>query len=114
MKKEIKIVCGLVALLIVVSMSARPRNRQSAKPQTDSIKANTSQMPENSVIDEVIWVVGDEPIMKSDVEMTRLQSEAEGIKFKGNPDTRFLSILQCKNFSCIKQNSILLRFLRRK
>lgn len=86
MKKEIKIVCGLVALLIVVSMSARPRNRQSAKPQTDSIKANTSQMPENSVIDEVIWVVGDEPIMKSDVEMTRLQSEAEGIKFKGNPD----------------------------
>ena len=86
MKKEIKIVCGLIALLIVVSMSARPRNRQLAKPQTDSIKTNTSQIPENSVIDEVIWVVGDEPIMKSDVEMTRLQSEAEGIKFKGNPD----------------------------
>ena len=28
-----------------------------------------------SVVDEVIWVVGDEAILKSDVEVTRLQAE---------------------------------------
>lgn len=42
--------------------------------------------PESSVVDEVIWVVGDEPILKSDVEIMRLQGEAEGITWKGNPD----------------------------
>ena len=31
-------------------------------------------------------MVGDEPILKSEVEITRLQSEAEGIKWDGDPD----------------------------
>ena len=39
-----------------------------------------------SIVDEVIWVVGDEAILESDVEVTRLQSEADGIKFVGDPD----------------------------
>ena len=39
-----------------------------------------------SVVDEVIWVVGDEPILKSDVEAMRLQSELEGVKWNGDPD----------------------------
>lgn len=39
-----------------------------------------------SVIDEVIWVVGDEPILLSDVENTKLQGELEGVKWDGNPD----------------------------
>jgi peptidyl-prolyl cis-trans isomerase SurA len=39
-----------------------------------------------SVIDEVVWVVGDEAILKSDVEQMRLQAAQEGIRFKGNPD----------------------------
>ena len=39
-----------------------------------------------SVIDEVIWVVGDEAILKSDVEAMRLQAAQEGIRFKGDPD----------------------------
>ena len=39
-----------------------------------------------SVIDEVIWVVGDEAILKSDVEQMRLQAAQEGVRFKGNPD----------------------------
>lgn len=40
----------------------------------------------NSIVDEVIWVVGDEPILKSDVEQMRLQASMEGVRFKGNPD----------------------------
>ena len=39
-----------------------------------------------SIIDEVVWVVGDEPILKSDIETMRLQAEAEGVRWDGNPD----------------------------
>ena len=38
------------------------------------------------VVDEVIWVVGDEPILKSDVEVTRIQAAMEGQRWKGDPD----------------------------
>ena len=38
-----------------------------------------------SIVDEVIWVVGDEAILKSDVEAMRLQSEAEGVNWNGDP-----------------------------
>ena len=39
-----------------------------------------------SVVDEVIWVVGDEAILLSDVEMLKQQMEVEGQTIKGNPD----------------------------
>ena len=39
-----------------------------------------------SVIDEVVWVIGDEAILRSDVEQMRLQAAQEGIRFKGDPD----------------------------
>ena len=42
--------------------------------------------PDHSVVDEVIWVVGDEPILKSDVEIMRLQGEMEGVTWHGDPD----------------------------
>ena len=39
-------------------------------------------------IDEVVWVVGDEAILRSDIEMTRMQAEQEGMKWDGDPDCR--------------------------
>ena len=39
----------------------------------------------NNVIDEVIWIVGDEPIFKSEVEEQRLVSEVNGESVEGNP-----------------------------
>lgn len=39
-----------------------------------------------NIVDEVIWVVGDEPILKSDVEAARLQAAQEGTHWNGNPD----------------------------
>ena len=39
-----------------------------------------------SVVDEVVWVVGDEAILKSDIEQMRLQAAQTGLRFKGNPD----------------------------
>jgi peptidyl-prolyl cis-trans isomerase SurA len=39
-----------------------------------------------SIVDEVVWVVGDEPILKSDIEVTRIQAAMEGVRWSGNPD----------------------------
>lgn len=39
-----------------------------------------------SVVDEVVWVVGDEAILKSEVEVTRIQAAMDGIHWAGNPD----------------------------
>ena len=39
-----------------------------------------------TIIDEVIWVVGDEAILKSDVEAMRIQGQQEGIRWSGDPD----------------------------
>lgn len=54
--------------------------------RTDSSIKQEGTVPENSIIDEVIWVVGDEPILRSDVEAMRMQGLAEGISFGSNPD----------------------------
>ena len=59
----------LLALLCVWSAGV--------KAQSDSIAA---------IVDEVIWVVGDEAILKSDVETMRLQGQQEGIRWSGDPD----------------------------
>lgn len=53
---------------------------------TKPAKTTDAEVSESSIIDEVIWVVGDEMIMKSDVEQTRMQAQMEGTTFKGNPD----------------------------
>lgn len=39
----------------------------------------------NNIIDEVAWVVGDEPIYKSEIEEMYMQAQYEGQKFTGNP-----------------------------
>lgn len=44
-----------------------------------------SAAQDNNIIDEVIWVVGDEPILKSEVEEQRLASEINGQPIEGNP-----------------------------
>ena len=40
---------------------------------------------QDSVIDEVVWIVGDEAILKSDVEEERLNAQYNGVKFEGDP-----------------------------
>ena len=40
---------------------------------------------QNNVIDEVVWVVGDEAILKSDVEAERLDAQMNGRRFDGDP-----------------------------
>lgn len=44
-----------------------------------------SAAAQNNVIDEVVWVVGDEAILKSDVENERLNAQYENRHFDGDP-----------------------------
>jgi peptidyl-prolyl cis-trans isomerase SurA len=39
-----------------------------------------------TIVDEVVWVVGDDAILRSDVEAMRMQAAMEGVKWSGNPD----------------------------
>ena len=66
---KIRSVIAIVSWLVVLPMQGRVAN--------DSIQ---------SIVDEVIWVVGDEAILKSDVEAMRLQAQQEGIRWNGDPD----------------------------
>lgn len=44
-----------------------------------TIKAQTN------IIDEVVWTVGDETILRSDVEALKLEMQGQGMKFDGDP-----------------------------
>lgn len=82
-----------VALALALAMGINARGPMLRMMQQDDSQANDSVskvqeevLNEASIVDEVIWVVGDEPILKSDVEAMRLQAEVEGVHFQGNPD----------------------------
>lgn len=95
MNKGYKLFAAFLTALMLMGVTARASRIQMQPMQhnfvadNDTTKTSTNDnndIPETSIVDEVIWVVGDEPILKSDVEMMRLQSEAEGVTWNGNPD----------------------------
>ena len=47
--------------------------------------ASVTAFGQNNVIDEVVWVVGDEAILKSDVETARMDAQFNGRTFDGDP-----------------------------
>lgn len=96
MKSGKKILVGTASLLLLVGVTANAthgkismfgnlRGEVAADNDTNKV-IETPKINESSIVDEVIWVVGDEPILKSDVEQMRIQAELEGIKFQGDPD----------------------------
>lgn len=77
---------GLVLALGLKANSRVQHFAQDYGQEKDTVIRAEQPVPEASVVDEVIWVVGDEAILKSDVEVMRLQAEVEGVRFNGNPD----------------------------
>ena len=82
-----------VAFAATLALGISARGSVMRMAQQNDLQANDSTakvqeevLNEASIVDEVIWVVGDEPILKSDVEVMRLQAEVEGVHFQGNPD----------------------------
>ena len=68
--KRIQYVLGVMLLMLPLVAGAQDK---------DSVNVGT-------VVDEGVWIVGDDAILKSDVETMRMQAAMEGIKFSGNPD----------------------------
>ena len=65
-----------LSLMLALPALAQQEDKPSVK---DTIHSG-------SVVDEVIWVVGDEAILKSDVETARLQALQDGVRWSGDPD----------------------------
>ena len=82
--------CKTGALLIgvtLVAMGLHAGAFRASAPLVLADSVDTNQVDKaNNVVDEVIWVVGDEPILKSEVEIMKLQGEAEGMKWDGDPE----------------------------
>ncbi|MDY4431652.1 MAG: peptidylprolyl isomerase [Prevotella sp.] len=78
---------------ITAGVSHHSMARTADDETTDTVKTVEKKdvetvVPQKTVADEVIWVVGDEAILLSDVEQLRAQYEAEGMTLPGNPDCR--------------------------
>ena len=94
MRKISKAAVGVVAIMaLLANINAMPVGHFRNGDDNDSVKTNgaktdtlTEAPHEESVIDEVSWVVGDEPILLSDVEAMRMQGEMEGMRWQGDPD----------------------------
>jgi len=80
--RNLVIALFLAMLLVGISSYASPTSWASQDSPSDSLQP----IPAQSVIDEVIWVVGDEAVLKSDVEALRMQAAMEGVKWSGDPD----------------------------
>lgn len=62
--RNILLIAGLVSLGATTPMKAQQRG----------------------LVDEVVWMVGDEPILLSDIEYQKLRMRSEGIRLEGAPD----------------------------
>ena len=74
MSKRIFVLLVILASLFSFAKAQQPK---------DSTVVTT---PTGTTVDEVIWVVGDEAILLSDVEAMRIQGQQEGLRWHGNPD----------------------------
>lgn len=93
--KSITLAAMMLSAVFVTANSGLSSAALTAKGSTANAAKDTvtqSKQAEDiepvSVVDEVIWVVGDEAILLSDVEQLRAQMEAEGQQLPGNPDCR--------------------------
>lgn len=78
----------IVTLTVTLIAAVLSAYSQADSAKVDSVKIEEARPNPSSVADEVVWVVGDEAILMSDVEMLRAQLEAEGQNIEGNPDCR--------------------------
>jgi peptidyl-prolyl cis-trans isomerase SurA len=91
--KQIALIAAIVLPVGIMAMTGgkghgHSGNLMSADTAATEIASKMGEVvfPEGSVVDEVVWVVGDEPILRSDIEMMRMQGMAEGISWGSNPD----------------------------
>ena len=87
--KKIQVACWVIAPVLGATAMGSHAVMNPMTADQDSVvtqKPIEQKLHPQSVVDEVIWVVGDEAILKSDVEMLRLQAAQEGTRWNGDPD----------------------------
>ena len=84
MKTTRNLIVVLLVALPFMGIASIPHVSKAMLYQTSADSA--LPVPQNAVIDEVIWVVGDEAVLKSDVEAMRMQAAMEGVRWSGDPD----------------------------
>ena len=77
---------GIASLPPSPSSLSSPASSASSASSITPADSALQPAPPQSIIDEVIWVVGDEAVLKSDVEALRMQAALEGVKWSGDPD----------------------------
>ena len=78
---------ALMAMLPLAGLCTMAQDQKTDEKKNEDTKVvKEPKIVEKSIVDEVIWVVGDEAILKSDVEEARLQAEQEGTRWNGDPD----------------------------
>ena len=76
----VRFACFVVLATFSLQVAAQGEDSSAVK------KSQRDTIVSHSVIDEVVWVVGDEAILKSDVETARMQALQEGVNWTGDPD----------------------------
>ena len=84
MKTTRNLIFALFMAVPFLGIASIPHAPKAVPGQTPADSALS--VPQHAVIDEVIWVVGDEAVLKSDVEAMRMQAAMEGVKWSGDPD----------------------------
>lgn len=51
-----------------------------------AIASQFDLVAQRNVADQVVWMVGDEPILKSDIEFQKLRMKSSGMQIPSNPD----------------------------
>jgi len=86
MRAYIYKICVAVVAVVLASTGGNARMAETSQAAVaDSVEAVSGN---KNIVDEVVWVVGDEPILKSDIEVTRLDGDPTGTNWDGNPDCR--------------------------
>ncbi len=86
MKKRISQIGVYTALTALLTVGVNAHTGMVSG--TDLTPDSAIVSPAANVIDEVVWVVGDEAILKSDIEVTRLQGNPDGSSWGDDADCK--------------------------
>lgn len=82
-------ILSIIALSVAITAGAsHSMQMQFGEQKDEKVAEHKDTILAPNYVDEVVWVVGDEAILRSDIEMARLQYEQEGIQIDGDPDCR--------------------------
>lgn len=84
MKNRLLIPGFATAMLALLLLSAFGTLAKAAEQESQ----DSSRKKNVNYIDGVVWVVGDEAILRSDIEVMRMQAEQEGVTWDGDPACR--------------------------